>query len=685
MNPIDPVTAGGDPGTERPGLFLSPILLLVVVAYGLAALGWGGTLFLAAAGSAAALLLPGNALLLAFSYPRTRARDLVLGAALSPVVLGATVAAALLTGSPVLVWVRGLLLGCGLGMLVLRVAGDGTAAGDDEEIPAAAWLVGLLALAAVALILLPEPWRRSNSDAWFHTAVVFEMARAGVPPQDPYFAGLTLQYFWFYHAVVLGLGAAAGLSPPDAMTLLNLAAALLTPPAASRVARALGFSPAAGTWAGVLVLLGMGGLSWLFFPLKLVGVLIGDVRGYQALHDIISLGATNPSNTSRLVQFLSSSSFMMRKYVIGTAVPWSLLLVLVAADAALRFVRDLRPADAALLVAAGAGAFLFHVVLGGALIAGLAAGAGILFLAGRGMRGRALGVAVLAAAALALCLPYLLTLVGGRGGASALPFGLSLRLWVSIPFTLAGVALLSVPAWRRLARAGTPAARLYMAWFAAVTLYALIARLPGANQYDKPPILIYLPLSLAAGMAVPGIWRALAGRPRTRVAFALLLVLFLLPENAFRWWGFYGEAAPPALTAAEHDLYSWVRDDTPRDAVFVDSADRMEVVVRGPRRQYWGIPAYAEQWGYDPAEMALRQAVRDSVYASGRIGPAGKADLASLHAPVYVIVRDEDTPGAADRLLALPRRYRPLFHEDGIRVFRIVLPDTTVKQPARTG
>jgi hypothetical protein len=652
----------------------TPIFVLVLAAYVVGLTGWGGSIFAGWAGLAAALLFPGNALLVAASAPRSRSRDLVAGIALSPVVLGAVLIAVALTGGTPAPWLRGTILGCGTVLILLRVVNDGAPPDPDEDSGWIPWAIGLAGAVVVGLVLIPAPWRRIGADSWFHTAVVLEMARGGLPPQDPYFAGLTLQYFWFYHAVLLALREVSGINPPDAMTLLNILAVVLCIPAAARVGRALGFSRAAGAWGGVLFLLGMGGLFWLFYPVKLVTVFIGDVRGTEALRQIFSLREWSPSTTAHLTQFLNSSSFMLRKFMIGTAVPWALLLLLVTVDAAVRFVRGGGASRGFVISTAAAGAFLFHVVIGGASVAAVVVGAGILFLFPTPARGRALGAAILAAAALVVCLPYLRALVPPQSMERNFPFGVSLRVWASAPFTFTGVVLLSLPVWRRFWRERTPEGVLFMGWAVASVGYGLFGRLPPPNLVDKPPIVMYIPLALAAGFAVPGIWRALSGRRKLRIAFAVLLALYLVPENALQWTGYYVQASPPALTPAEQHLYAWIGRETPADAVFLDSNDRAEVVVRGPRRQYWGIPSYAEQWGYDREAVGLRRRTRDAVYGTGKLTPPEVAGLAALHAPVYVITRETDTPGAAARLAALPRRYRRVWSEDGLAVFRMRLP-----------
>src|SRR5262249_22753219 len=69
---------------------------------------------------------------------------------------------------------------------------------------------------------------RMWSDAWFHAAATIEVARHGVPPEDPNFAGIPLYYPWIYHFLIAMIGGASRLSPFHSMALLNAWAAAVT-------------------------------------------------------------------------------------------------------------------------------------------------------------------------------------------------------------------------------------------------------------------------------------------------------------------------------------------------------------------------------------------------------------------------------------------------------------------------
>ena len=618
-------------------------------------------------GSAAVLLFPGGLVVRLAGMSPSPLRDLLAGPALSPVVLGIFLAVGMLAGLPGGPLVHGLVLASGaLGLL----AGNRLVKPDLAFPPLGklTWAVAALFALIVAVVLVPSPWRRITLDAWFHTAVVHEIARAGIPPQDPYFAPLPLQYFWFFHVVLYGLGTATRLAPPEAMALLNVCGAALCVAAAAFAVRAMGFDRKAGRWAGAMMLLGLGGLWWLFLPVKLLRIFLGDVRGAEELGYIFRLRPFDVETVAGFFQVLRSSDFLLRKYLVGTAVSWELVLMLVTLGAALRFAATGRRPWLALQFLGGTGALLFHIVFGGTGVIALACG-GALAARPRETRGRGLAVAGTAIASILVCVPYLASVAGGGDRETVVPVGIDLLHWASLAITLAGVGALAIPVVGALRRRGE---RLFLGFLIASLLYGLFGRLPGANQYYKPAIVAFLPLALAAGCAVPLLWERWRGRPRLRAAFAAFLVLFLVPENAMRLASYIVEDEGPGTTAAERALYDWIGTETPRDAVFLDSGDRVDVLVRGPRRQYWGLASFAEQWGYSRRAMDERRGLRDAVYGDAPLARERFAGILGLGVPVYVVAREADRPGIHERLGARPDLFREVFRAEGHAVFRMV-------------
>ncbi len=646
-------------------------LILVLLGYLARMGGWLPPLFAAPAGVLGAFLLPGPALVLAAGAPRSRVRDWIIGPALSPILLGGVAALAYLRHQDPSVWVHAAVLSTGFGLVVMRWT-EGRAE-KEETIGRGAWLVGLGLASVVAALLVANPWLRQGSDAWFHTAVAAEIQRVGIPPDDPYFAGMPLQYFWFFHVVLIALQITTGMTPPDAMAFLNIVAAVGCVVMAARIGIALGFTPASGAWGGALLLLGMGGLSGLFLPIKILPVFLGEVRGMDEAARMLPWTPFTIPHVSETLQVLFSRTFMLRKFLTGTAVPYSILLALIAWEAGVRLVREGHPRFAAVQLVAGAGAILMHVVVGGALMAALAFGGGVTVLFARGARWRGFFVAALVAGSLAVCLRYLIATIrpGERSGEGILGFE-PLHV-LSLPVSLLGVALLSILAIRSLRRSGEPAATLFLGTAAACLAYGIFGRLPDSNQYDKLTTVAFVPLALAGGLGVPLVWERLRGSRRLRAAFIVGMGLFLIPENAIMLAVFAVDSKAPVVSAEERAMFEWIGEETPPDAVFIDSADRSDVLVRGPRRQYWGIPSYAKQWGYPVDEMARRRALRDDVY-EGSLTLDQLDALRALHAPVYVLARENDFPGIGNRLRAQRDLYRPVFAAGTVRVFEIRIP-----------
>ena len=75
---------------------------------------------------------------------------------------------------------------------------------------------------------LTEFWWRAREDSWFHAAVADKLARDGLPLADPYFAGLRLQYMYFYHVLVASCASLAHVDYFHAMILLNAVALFST-------------------------------------------------------------------------------------------------------------------------------------------------------------------------------------------------------------------------------------------------------------------------------------------------------------------------------------------------------------------------------------------------------------------------------------------------------------------------
>jgi len=544
----------------------------------------------------------------------------------------------------------------------------------------------LVALVLVVVTLLPailHPWIRTRADSWFHAAVVAEIERAGVPPQDPYFAGLPLQYMWFFHGM---LALVRKVVPIDTFTLMLIVNAvalvaliLVSAHLAGWIARRTGDEPArAARTAAYVVPLGLGVLVWLVMPIRALKALAGKSGGTAQLADAFRW---HPLDIGTIRAFLSdfgSVPFFLNKFLVGTAYGLALVAFLVYLAAVLSFVE--RPRVRPLVTAAMPALFLalmFHPVVGFMMVAVSGITGLVLLVLGPRRGGQSFGAIVAwgasVAVSLILAVPYLVSVTRGKPGGQLVPLHFD---WVNVAGLLVGVAFVMIASFgllRRLWGDATPWGRMLVTWIVATFVFASSIRLPGPNTTDKFTYLLYLPPAILAGVALSRHWRGMTG--------LVLALAILAPANLLSWASYFGEPDFSTRPAEVIEAYDWLRANTSRDTIVLDSRDRCDVLVSVPRRQYWGREAYAEQWGYDKAEMARRRALRDQLL--GKPGVAARngaavdtGPLAAAGAPVIVIVRAEDVGAAA---FATWDADHPQFHEvnrsAGIRLFRLLTLD----------
>ena len=539
--------------------------------------------------------------------------------------------------------------------------------------------MSLLLAAAALLPALLRPWIRLRADSWFHAAVVYEIERGGIPPQDPYFAGLPLQYMWFFHGLMAGVRRVVPISPFDLMVIVNglalVALIMASANLAGWLARRQGADAGrAETMAAVVVPLGLGVLFWLFMPIRALKALVGASGGMSELVQLFRLTPLDIPTARAFLSDFGSVPFFLNKFMVGTAYGLALTGFLVYLGAMVRFVD--RPRLAPLLVAIPALflTLMFHPVVGFTTVAvsGLTGVALMITGVRRGgasFRSAATwGVAVLAA--LALAGPYLVGVTRGKPGTQMVPIHLD---WVNVVGLLIGcsfVLLAAFPAGRRLWREAQPFGRFLVTWILATFVFASIIRLPGPNTTDKFTYLLYLPLAILASVHLATIWRG----PR----HVVIAVLLLAPANLIGYASYFTDPDRSARPIEVTQAYDWLRTNTPRDAVILDSGERCDALVTVPRRQYWGRESYAEQWGYDTIEMDRRRSLRDRL-----LGPPGVADgvfdrsllepLRQLGSPVYLIVRAEDVGEVAFQHWSETHpQFSRVFDRPGIAIYQLM-------------
>jgi hypothetical protein len=225
-------------------------------------------------------VLPGLGVL---AHPKISAgAALGIGAALSPVIFGASATLAMFAGAGLreAAWVASVV------SLVLFVTLAGcTPAFSREDRRSLSGASVVLLVAAVYALSLPmaDAWWRTREDSWFHAAVADKLVRDGMPPTDPYFAGVRLQYMYVYHALVAACASLAGIDHFRAMILVNAMAIAST--VFSFFALAGQFTRRIGPrLLGTAVwIFAMNGWFYLSYPFRVVRAFTGDTRGLETL------------------------------------------------------------------------------------------------------------------------------------------------------------------------------------------------------------------------------------------------------------------------------------------------------------------------------------------------------------------------------------------------------------------
>jgi hypothetical protein len=516
----------------------------------------------------------------------------------------------------------------------LRRARNGPAA---PGAPAAWGIAGAFA-ALTAAFPLAWTWWRIHSDNWTHAAIV-RATLERVPPLDPGFAGVPLQYAWIYHAFVAGAHALSGAGIDGVMLLLATL---------SLVALVLGAAAALGPrrggdafWTLLLLLLGLNALFPLFAPLLAVRALLGEVRGTAELARVFDLRPLQAETTGAFLRGLSGQDFFLDKFMVVT--PFALSLAAFASwlAALKRWLAAGARAELGLGALLTLAAGLMHPVTGVFLGASCGLAAAVALVRRRGA-GRLVAWTAAVIAGLVPVVLYTRTVIGGAGGThSELPFDVApLKLLGYVTCLALGLLFAARPLVRSWREGG--AERAWALWLLAAGVVAILSRLPGPLPFftvDKLSYLVWIPLALTAGPAFAAWMRA--RRPAARVILALLL---FAPVNGLALASAALDPHNGAPVPFDLPGFAWLRAHTPEDAVLLVQPGDWESSGFAERDQYWSVGHAAEQLGYDEREIAARAELARRFFATGRLSDADVARLARLGRPVYAVWADFRDP-----------------------------------------
>ncbi|MFH1756280.1 MAG: hypothetical protein ABIA59_11330, partial [Candidatus Latescibacterota bacterium] len=620
--------------------------ILLIAALGIFSCLDGG---LFPAGSAAAYLLlmivPGILLQRFFDITDNPLEIILSGLILSPVLAGLACMIGMVAGLSAAA--TALVVATLISAMALLFALRRHILRDDREFSGAqmavlAAVIGVFC-ALVGFLLLPSEYWRLHSDGWFHAAVVSQIADYGIPPQDPYFYDLPLQYFWVYHVLVLVTSQAAKIDPTLVMAFINiqglagfcLASFLLSVHYRKRFFH--------GISSMLVAVLGMNALFWLFLPVKLLRVFTGDVRGTEEASRILTLSPLNIETARRFLDIYFNRQYLLDKFIVITAFSLGLALTAAAWYGATRSLANKNAFPLLFTFLVFVGLVAFHTVAALIMLVGFGGGFLLLtihrFHSHRRIAKRSMLMILILFASVIIMSPYLYLVTHGKESGGLLPFAISFERIAGLVITCALVMILAAFQWKKIAADRSHEARFFM--FATLTtlIFCVLVILPGPNTYDKPPFFVFFPLAIAGGWTLAELTGHSRSFLRNKAMIAAIFILLLMPTNLIAMLGYFYTPTGPVVTACEADVAAWVRTNTPRDAIIIDSDDRVFLLVAGPRRYYYGRHGYAVQWNYRNNEMARRRAVVSNIYQPGPLGRSTLAALSAIEPKVYVIER----------------------------------------------
>ncbi|MGD8413008.1 MAG: hypothetical protein PVF33_02175, partial [Candidatus Latescibacterota bacterium] len=431
------------------------------------------------------------------------------------------------------------------------------------------FLLIVLAIAAFLTLWLPltGSWWRVRADSWFHAAVFNRIANHGLPVVDPYFSPLRLQYMYFYHMLLLTVSTLTGLGPFTSMIFTNLMALAGCVFGVNYLVGRFAQRNTARVLAVVLCMFGLNGLFYVFFPIRLARAFLGETAGVELLRHFFSL---DPVGHAAAVRFLSveGNQFMfLDKFMLGTA--FSLTMGMTCVVLAL-FI-SMRDGRWNWLLSffygvAISGLVFLHLIIGVTVAAATAATMAVMAFTGpRGRTGDGdltLGrQAVITAFALALTVPYVISVLPYHDGKPAVRLALQLHQIVGIVAAI--LAVLIPAAWYllRLHRGGRTArgrglspSGVISVWVLFVLLEALLIDLPTNNEGKFAYPLVLGLTALAAGAL--DMWLDSGARGR-RLATAYVL-LCTVPVTAVYFSCAFADPHTFSISDSEQSVYGWI-------------------------------------------------------------------------------------------------------------------------------
>jgi len=560
---------------------------------------------------------------------------------------------------------------------------------------ALAMAVGSIAL--TASVQLHNPRILASWHGLLHAAIANQFPGTLGTPENPFFAGHPLPYYWFYHFVTGILGRVLGLDPLHVFQLITAAGMIVLWIGGGAIGvRSFG-SVQAGLLIGFLALAGVNPLG----PAIAVGkyVLHGAelIDASPSTDSIETVFVSNREADALMTQPLLGALYVTTDWRRGQNLAWFFdnssrgLALALSLPLLLVFMGALSRRRALMIGVIAAAMTALNPLIGLALAGSLFGGTVLVALRQRlrpGLGGKAETSAMLGLSGAALigtlvAAPtyYHLFLVGGGG--AAIP-ALSTMLLKATAVGTGFMILVPLAIWGCLRTTEVLRDRCWSIVIAAGALLLVIPVifLPEGNEHNLANVAQCL-------LAVPAVaWTAT--RRVSRWTYMCLVGLFV-PMTLATTASYLGRPSlpisfedgllhRPSDDALEH-LYRWARASTPPRAVFVADPPR-PVKMSGNVAElpaFTGRALFVDQPSYlttPHPDFDRRTALATRLAEDIPPTPADAAYLQALERPIYLLSHRADQ---SERLSRLTQLYGPpLFHEGFVAVFDLAA------QPTRT-
>lgn len=565
----------------------------------------------------------------------------------------------------------------------------------------ASWATTALIVALLsATVCVPMLWLHRDSmrnlisfHGTLHAALGQRFADGTVPPENPYFAGETVRYYWLYHGVGYMLARAANISVVYAFEILSVMSVILVAAAGVALGRRVFGSTAAGAVIFLLVMAGSNPLGWAILLAKVLrdGVRIMNGPATAVVSPMLQQVQFDDHRFGPNFTFFMHMTSRAASIALLVAALWLLWYWLRKGR---RTAGVMLPIAVALMAALSP---VMGLAVAGAL--GLSLLAMCVWQRGGARRveetapyPRMFSAAVLVGVGALLSLPTMLNILGKttnmptvRIDATRLPlYGI-----IAVNgFPLLLLALLGAgggdQAAKGFSRVLLVAGAILMAWSA---LLAMPGTIPPHgvignehNLFNAAMVLLAIPAAGWVALNARQVWPVWMQSSVRRSA--CILVLFV-PTSLLILTAYTGRADVPVGCAADRlvwtqpgdaiaKLYDWVASQTPKDAIFIidpeAKIDRLCNVSDFPaftnRTLYTDFSTYMTE-AYPEEAFRLQWS---KVIARGEGVPLDiRHSLSQMNRPIYVLTHQANNEDLRARL---EKRYGPaVFAAEAIAVF----------------